>query len=191
MTSESTSMTIDTSIRLAVAMKALSAPIRGELQRLSLLKLPQKEIYKIPHKMLRKVEIGQCPGPDKPTQHKVLMVVGATGAGKSTLLTGMVNYILGVQWKDDFRFKLIVDQVTTQTKSVTSEITAYTIHAMEGSNLPYSLTLIDTPGFGDTSGIKRDKEITQQIKEFFSLRDGKGVDHIDAIGFVTQSALAR
>ena len=140
-------------------------------------------------KLFCKVEIGWCQ--NNTVQHKVLMVVGATGAGKSTLINGMVNYILGVEWKDNFRFKLIVDQAKSQTESVTSEITAYTIHRMDGSRVPYSITIVDTPGFGDTSGLERDKEITQQIKEFFSVCDGNGIDHLDAIGFVTQSALVR
>ena len=47
---------------------------------------------------------------DKPNltkMTKTIMVVGPTGSGKSTLLEGMVNYILGVSWDDDARFKLV------------------------------------------------------------------------------------
>ena len=146
------------------------------------------EERELPGKMLRKVTISEpIPG----YQEKVLMVLGATGAGKSTLINGMVNYILGVQWKDNFRFKLITDEAKSQAHSQTSTITAYTIHHMEGSRVPYNITIIDTPGFGDTSGLKRDEEITKQLKEFFSIGGQNGISHLDGIGFVTQSALAR
>ena len=123
---------------------------------------------------------------------KVLMVVGATGAGKTTLINGMVNYILGIKWEDKFRYKLIVeDSRVSQAHSQTKEITAYTFHPMKGSAFPYKFTIIDTPGFGDTEGLKRDKEIIKQIKEFFSIPPPIGIDHIDGIGFVTQASLAR
>ena len=123
---------------------------------------------------------------------KVLMVVGATGAGKTTLINGMVNYILGIKWEDKFRYKLIVeDSRVSQAHSQTKEITAYTFHPMKGSAFPYKFTIIDTPGFGDTEGLKRDKEIIKQIKEFFSIPPPNGIDHIDGIGFVTQASLAR
>ena len=126
------------------------------------------------------------------TTEKVLMVVGATGAGKTTLINGMVNYILGIKWEDKFRYKLVVeDSKVSQAHSQTKEITAYTFHPMKGSAVPYTFTIIDTPGFGDTEGPERDKEITDQIKEFFSIPPPNGIDHIDGIGFVTQASLVR
>ena len=82
---------------------------------------------------------------------RVLMVVGATGAGKSTLINGMANYLLGVKWKHDFRFKLITDEGSgSQANSQTKWITAYTFPRRDGSPISYNLTIIDTPGFGDT-----------------------------------------
>ena len=138
---------------------------------------------------IRKCWIGEPP--IEPCPEKVLMVVGATGAGKTTLINGMVNYILGVQWKDNFRFKLIIEEKKTQAKSQTTSITAYTLHKMEGSCITYTMTIIDTPGFGDTGGLKNDELITKQIKEFFSLKGEHCIDHLDGIGFVTQSSLAR
>lgn len=123
---------------------------------------------------------------------KVLMVVGATGAGKTTLINGMVNYILGVQWKDDFRYKLVIeDDKVSQANSQTKDITAYTFYPMKGSAVPYTFTIIDTPGFGDTEGLERDRQITDQIKEFFLIPPPDGIDHLDGIGFVTQASLAR
>jgi len=130
--------------------------------------------------------------PTKVLTEKVLMVVGATGAGKTTLINGMMNYILGVEWDDDFRFKLIVeDHRVSQANSQTKSITAYTFYPMKGSAIPYKFTIIDTPGFGDTEGLRRDKEITKQIKEFFSIPPPNGIDHIDGIGVVTQASVAR
>ncbi|XP_071944801.1 uncharacterized protein [Antedon mediterranea] len=127
-----------------------------------------------------------------PTIEKVIMVVGATGAGKSTFINGLINYVFGVKWEDRYRFKLVhEDFKTTQATSQTTSITSYTIHHQNDFQVPYTLTIIDTPGFGDTSGISRDKEITKQIHSFFSTTGVGGIDHIDAIGFVAQASLAR
>ncbi|KAL1279172.1 hypothetical protein QQF64_025845 [Cirrhinus molitorella] len=123
-------------------------------------------------------------------ENKTIMMIGATGAGKTTLINSMINYILGVQWKDEFRFVLIDEgKQKSQAESQTSEITAYQINYMDGFRVLYSLTIVDTPGFGDTRGISHDQKITKQIHEFFSAPGG--IDHIDAVCFVVQASLAR
>ena len=139
---------------------------------------------------LAKMVFGNPTHPPKP--NRVLMVVGATGAGKSTLINGIVNYLLGVKWENDFRFKLIADEVSqSQAHSQTQTITAYTFYWHEGSPLDFTLTVIDTPGFGDTRGLERDREITDHIQDFFSIKGKNGLDVLHGIGFVTQASLAR
>ena len=187
------------------ALPALSARMRTTSEKISsgnsrdsvsIYKVPAIETMRDKEKKLVKKTIKDPQDGGKGSirgvpQEKILMVMGATGAGKSTLINGMVNYILGVKWEDNFRFKLIDEAVSSQANSVTKEITAYTIHPMEGSSLPYTFTIIDTPGYGDTEGLTRDFFITSQIKEFFSLKPPFGIDHLDGIGFVTQSSLPR
>lgn len=127
-----------------------------------------------------------------PAPGRVIMVVGATGSGKSTLINGITNYVYGVKWGDSFRYKLIVDEGgRSQSKSQTTWITAYTFHKTEHSILPYTLTIIDTPGFGDTRGIERDKEIADQIKELFTDCRNHVVDQLHCIAFVAQATAFR
>ncbi|KAH1178096.1 hypothetical protein KIL84_011798 [Mauremys mutica] len=122
--------------------------------------------------------------------NKVIMVMGATGSGKTTLINGMINYVLGVQWKNEFRFKLIHEITNrSQAQSQTSDVTAYEVNCKEGFKVPYSLTIIDTPGFGDTRGIEHDKMLTEQIRAFFSTPGA--IDQLDAVCFVVQASLAR
>ena len=83
--------------------------------------------------------------------------MGATGSGKSTLINGMVNFILGVEWEDPFRFRLIQDG------NPTDQVTAYTIHHVDGMKIDYDVTIIDTPGYGD---VGHDREITRLIGRF-------------------------
>ncbi|XP_039592004.1 uncharacterized protein LOC120515247 isoform X1 [Polypterus senegalus] len=121
---------------------------------------------------------------------KTIIFLGATGSGKSTLINGMVNYILGVQWEDDFRFKFIHEETSrSQAESQTSFVTAYEMNYQDYFKVPYSFTIVDTPGFGDTRGIDWDKQITEQIQECFS--SPQGVQHINAVCFVVQASQAR
>ena len=61
---------------------------------------------------------------------------------------------------------------------------------MDGMAIDFTLTVVDTPGFGDTRGIQKDKDIEQQIRGIFDVKKG-GIDHLDAVGFVVQSSAAR
>ena len=130
---------------------------------------------------------------------KVIMAVGATGAGKTTLLNGMVNHILGVRWKDNFRLKMIHElssnqgsaEIGDQTQSQTQYVSTYTLPYMPGFAVPYTLTIVDTPGFGDTRGIDHDSAIIKQIHSFFSTTGPEGIDHVDAICFLVQAGNPR
>lgn len=128
---------------------------------------------------------------------KTVMVVGATGAGKSTLIDGMVNYILDVAWEEDVRFKLIdltegeIEKRQDQSISQTEWITCYSIHWLPGCLIDYHLNIIDTPGFGDTRGIDRDKMLVEQIRSLFSDPGDQGIDTLDAVWFVTQAPMCR
>ncbi|XP_056451829.1 uncharacterized protein LOC130386958 isoform X2 [Gadus chalcogrammus] len=171
--------------RLAEAVKKEGSKIKGHPGTLDVYTLPLK-----PQSM--NVEGIQCFifGKDSVKRNRTIMVLGATGAGKSTLVNGMINYILGVTWDDTFRFKL-VDEGTakSQAHSQTSNVTVYKLNHREGFKIDYSLTIVDTPGFGDTRGIERDRFIVTQLQRLFSAEHG--VSEIDAICFVAQASLAR
>ena len=123
---------------------------------------------------------------------RVLMLVGGTGSGKTTLLNAIANYVCGIRLKDNFRFRLDFDEgAGNQAQSQTNSITAYTFYPMDGSPVAFPLTIIDTPGFGDTAGIERDKEIIAQMHKFFSMKGEHRIEHLNAVGFVLQSPAVR
>ncbi|KAM4551212.1 uncharacterized protein PAE49_015074 [Odontesthes bonariensis] len=129
-------------------------------------------------------------GKESSRKNRTLVLFGAAGSGKSTLINGMINYIVGVEWEHSFRFRLVdEDQSRSQAHSQTSEVTVYKINHQEGFRIDYSLIIVDTPGFGDTRGIERDREITEQLRNLFSAQ--LGVSEIDAVCFVAQASSAR
>ena len=112
------------------------------------------------------------------------MVVGQTGSGKTTLLNAFINYLLGIKYEDDFRYYIIHENFNKkQDHSQTSEVTVYNIKGLDGT----IIQIIDTPGFGDTGGIKKDIEITQKIRQTFIDQ----LNSITCICFVAQSSNAR
>ena len=143
------------------------------------------------HGKLCRKELGTPLVSKMPQNEKVVLVVGAAGNGKTTWINAILNYILNVKYTDDFRFKLVIDEYSpNQAVSQTQYITIYTIHHQDGFNIDYTLTIIDTPGFGDTHGIEKDKEIEQDLRKIFEPANG-GVDQLHAIGFVASASLVR
>ena len=104
--------------------------------------------------------------PEKTKKAIKIMVVGQTGSGKTILLNSFINYLLGIQYEDTFRYKIIHEDFgpnRKQDESQTSDVTDYCIESHNGNP---SIIIIDTPGFGDTRGIKQDIAITKQISDF-------------------------
>ena len=114
-----------------------------------------------------------------------MMLVGQTGSGKTTLLNGLVNYIMGIEYHDDFRY-VIIDENTgkNQAQSQNSDVNIYCIQKTD--YFP-PIKIIDTPGFDDTREISFTKNILDKIED--TLR--KKIDNLNAICFVVQSSNTR
>ena len=133
-----------------------------------------------------------CLNITKETGRKILMVIGQTGSGKTTLLNSLINALCGIQLQDDFRYIIIdelakdsgIEDPSNQSKSRTSFVTAYNIDSIN-DNPP--ITIIDTPGFGDSRGLNFDEKIIEMIRDLFK----NWIDTVDAICFVASSSSPR
>ncbi|XP_053485772.1 uncharacterized protein LOC128610462 [Ictalurus furcatus] len=133
---------------------------------------------------VRKWTFGQR---DVKMQNKILLLVGETGTGKTTLINAMVNYILGVKFTDEVWFEITEEggdnHMPDQSESQTTEITVYEIF-IQGN--PICLTIIDTPGYGDTRGAENDKQIAENLYKLF--HNDTGVKEIDAVCLVVKAS---
>ena len=60
------------------------------------------------------------------------MVVGQTGSGKTTLLNSFLNFLMGIQFEDDFRYKIIIENENQKNgESLTSEVNIYYIREIQ------------------------------------------------------------
>ncbi|XP_056614641.1 uncharacterized protein LOC130429837 [Triplophysa dalaica] len=120
---------------------------------------------------------------DPEKSHKTILLVGETGTGKTTLINAMINYMCGVKREDNIWFEIQDDQSKeTSAHSQTSIITVYGVYIPESS---HDLTIIDTPGYGDTRGIESDREIAKSLLNLCKSDDL--VDEIDAVCFVIKA----
>ena len=111
-------------------------------------------------------------------KHKTILLMGVTGSGKTTLINAMINYVFNVQCDDPFRFQLI-------QKRQTNRIAVYDIHHEEEFNIPFSLTIVDTPSFVEDT--EKNEEITEMIRKLF--QDRTDIVALDTIGLVARASL--
>ncbi|CAG0903262.1 unnamed protein product [Darwinula stevensoni] len=107
--------------------------------------------------------------------------------GKSTMVNGLVNYLLGVKWDEDRRFKIDMAFAISGEESYSSQtkwVSGYTINNPEHG----IITIVDTPGFADTGGMDIDAFIPEQIRTFFRINDMK---KLSGVGLVVSAAQAR
>ena len=142
-------------------------------------------LFKMPAVTLPKRAAERKRALDRLGEYKTILMVGETGAGKSTLINALINFWLGVKFEDDLRY--IIDEQShpsSQTNSQTSEIKFYFLEGTEGRP---NLLLVDTPGYGDTQGIKKDLQIDAMISNLL-LND---ISSIDMVCFVAKASTVR
>ncbi|XP_039540453.1 uncharacterized protein LOC120488046 [Pimephales promelas] len=142
--------------------------------------LQTKTDYMDQSEQYRKITFGER---DKTKPHKTILMVGETGTGKTTLINTMINYMLDVQREDKVWFE-ITDEQSDRTSAATSHsqtsiITVYEFYPRESKT---DLTIIDTPGYGDTRGVEKDKQIAESLLRLFTSEES--VHEVDVVCLV-------
>lgn len=144
-------------------------------------------IYKLPLTEV-KMNIEGCQrfnfGKESLRKDLTIILFGIPGSEKSTLINGMINYIVGVEWKDNFRFKLIDDaQLSCQVKSHAAGVVVYNINHQDGFKIDYSLTIVDV------ADDEHSKDQQKCLHNLFSAN--LGVKEINAVCFVALASLTQ
>ncbi|KAK2887855.1 hypothetical protein Q8A73_019303 [Channa argus] len=93
---------------------------------------------------------------------------------------------MGVKFEDNIWFEIVESERRSQSESQTSDVVVYEIFGFDDKTVPFSLTIIDTPGYGDTRGIDLDVIVSQRLFDLF--RSENGVHEVDAVGLVMKAS---
>jgi hypothetical protein len=91
-------------------------------------------------------------------------------------MDAFANCLTGMEYKDNWRWKLVDESHMNhiaEGASKTSDMSTYYINDVRNK---FNVKIIDSPGFGDTKGIKADDEITQKFEKLF--KDTPEIDYI-------------
>ena len=106
----------------------------------------------------------------------IVVFTGASGHGKSTQINAFISYLFGAAVDDAARIMTIDDRAFLQTASVTQYVICYRIRPFSPLFGGRTLLVIDTPGYADTRGVKRDNFVTAAMKDLFGT-----IKHVNAI----------
>jgi hypothetical protein len=82
----------------------------------------------------------------------------------------------------------VAQQTETKCSIITDYVTSYRFVWQPGFPCDFTVVVIDTPGFANTGGIKRDEEIVLQLKTLFETQEVLGVDRLHAVALVVPSS---
>ncbi|KAK3875692.1 hypothetical protein Pcinc_019439 [Petrolisthes cinctipes] len=129
---------------------------------------------------------------------KCVLLLGETGAGKTTVINGIINYLYGVGFDDDYRLCVKEELVSTgpatgsermETESQTDYISMYNLYHQQGMKHECNFVVIDTPGLADTRGTQHQKNVMKHLEEF--LTTDYNIDSLHCIGLVAKASINR
>ncbi|XP_047497245.1 uncharacterized protein LOC125044573 [Penaeus chinensis] len=133
-------------------------------------------------------------GRENSSATKTILLIGETGSGKTTLLNAMINYLMGVQFEDNFRYsvkdEIGDDRQKKVTDSQTEFVTGYHIYYKPGMVHDYNYLIIDSPGLLDTRGKKIQDKIRKQA-EFFLRKEELNITELHSLAFVINGTTNR
>lgn len=132
-------------------------------------------------------------GRENSSATKTILLIGQSGSGKTTLLNAMINYLMGVQFEDNFRYSVrdeIGDRQKKISESQTEFVTGYHIYHKPGMVHSYNYLIIDSPGLLDTRGKKEQTKIRKQT-EFFLREEKLNITELHSLAFVINGTTNR